>query len=240
MLHDDTVGALYLPKGHYRITLLRLAALQAAWRPRTCSASSSRTGDGKLRSPWDRQRARIQLHQGPRRQRLQRHPGRAPAAAAAAEAATTRTGRSARAPTACSTTTTSARFRIPKGTYAITLLSVGRDHLPAVLAGHPIRNSSSDYHGILPAPWFIDTETGSFMRGGRNTGSASRNWPARRVRTAAAAASTRTAGCRPGTFDVLDNDSVGKLPAAQGPVHRDPRQPGDPVQPRTRSCSRLP
>ena len=213
VLHDDTVGALYLPKGHYRITLL-------GSRAPSCAEASDlfrqflEDWDGKLRAPWIVNARASSFTKGRGGSGFSVTPA-GTGGGGGGGGGTTRTGRSARAPSACSTTTTSARFRIPKGTYQITLLSVGR--ITCRQSSRYLTQFLSDYDGILPAPWFIDPETGSFMRGGRNTGFRIKQL-AGPPRPHGGGSGVYPNGRRcPGTFDVLHNDSIGPLRLRKGP-----------------------
>jgi hypothetical protein len=101
-------------------------------------------------------------------------------------------------------------FTIPKGVYDITLLSVGR--LTCGQASSYMSSFVFDYDGILPSPWFIDPETGSFMRGSRNVGF--RLKLASRPPTPSGGSTKKRC---PGTFRVLHNDHIGRLSLRKGP-----------------------
>ena len=74
-----------------------------------------------------------------------------------------------------------------------------------------------DFDGILPAPWFIDPETGSFMRGSRNIGFRIKELVGP-PRPSGGGSGVHPTGNRcPGTFRVLGNDSIGKLRLRRGP-----------------------
>jgi hypothetical protein len=106
-------------------------------------------------------------------------------------------------------------FRIPRGNYSITLLSVGR--ISCSQASSLLTSFLEDFDGILPRPWFLDPETGSFMRGRRNVGF--------RIKEAVGppnpsggGGGVHPAGTRcPGTFRVLNNDMIGRLRLPRGP-----------------------
>ena len=213
VLHDDTVGALYLPKGHYRITLLGSRA------PSCVEASDLfrqflEDWDGKLRKPWIVNARASSFTKGRGGSGFSVTPvgtggggggggGHYPNGSVCP--GTFRVLHNDHIGT----------FRIPKGTYAITLLSVGR--ITCRQSSRYLTQFLNDYDGILPAPWFIDTETGSFMRGGRNTGFRIKEL-AGPPRPHGGGSGVYPNGRRcPGTFDVLHNDSIGSLRLRKGP-----------------------
>jgi hypothetical protein len=107
------------------------------------------------------------------------------------------------------------RFAVPKGSYGLTLLAAGR--LTCAKASSYFTRFLQDFDGVLPRPWFIDKESGSFMRGSRNVGF--------RVKElvgppgpSGGGSSTHPTGDRcPGTFRVLNDDRIGKLRLRRGP-----------------------
>jgi hypothetical protein len=212
VLHDDTVGALYLPRGHYRITLL-------GSRAPSCAQASDlfrqflEDWDGKLRRPWVVNSRASSFTKG--------RGGSGFSVTPAGSGGGGGGGGHYPSGSVCPGTYRIRHndhigtFRIPKGTYEITLLSVGR--ITCRQSSRYLTGFLSDYDGILPSPWFIDTETGSFMRGGRNTGFRIKKL-AGPPRPSGGGSGVYPNGRRcPGTFDVLHNDSIGQLRLRKGP-----------------------
>ena len=82
----------------------------------------------------------------------------------------------------CTTTASAAQGRA--GNYRITTLAVGRI---SCAAPPPVRRVLQDFDGRLPRPWFLDPQTGTFLRGSsarwvqgqarqRQAGQAQRGW----------------------------------------------------------------
>ena len=106
-------------------------------------------------------------------------------------------------------------FRIPKGNYLITLLSVGR--ITCSQSARYLAQFLQDFDGILPSPWFLDPETGSFMRGGRNVGFRIKELVGPPSPSGGGGGTHPTGNRCPSTFRVLHNDRIGKLRLAKGP-----------------------
>jgi hypothetical protein len=209
VLHDDTVGALYLPKGAYTVTLLNASRLSCA-KASDLFRQFLEDWDGKLPRPWvvDAQSATFRR-------------GSSGVGFSVAPASNNNGGGGGgHHPTgsACPGTFRVLNddyigtFEIPKGNYRITLLSVGR--ISCSQASAYFKSFLTDYDGILPSPWFIDTETGSFLRGSRNVGFRIKEWVGP-VHPSGGGGGTHPKRC-PGTFRVLHNDSIGKLKLAKG------------------------
>ena len=217
MLHDDTVGALYLPKGNYTITLLDPAAL-------SCAEASDlfrqflEDLDGRLPRPWVVDAQASTFTRGAQRLRgLQRRSGR-PAAAAVAAAATIRRG------TICPGTFQVLHddhigtFAVPKGHYLVTLL-VGRPD--------QLRSKAAAYLGALPGR----LRRRPARARGSSTPRPARSCAARRnvgfrikelagppaPAAAAAAAPTRAASAARPRSGCSNNDSIGRLRLRKGP-----------------------
>jgi hypothetical protein len=210
VLHDDTVGALFLPRGAYTVTLLDPNRL-------TCAEASDlfrqflEDWDGRLPRPW---RLNAQTATFTR--------GSGVGFSVAPASNNNGGGGGGHHPqgTACPGTfrvlhnDTIGTFAIPKGNYRITLLSVGR--ITCSQASSYLAAFLQDYDGILPSPWFLDTETATFMRGSRNVGFRIKQWVGP-VRPSGGGGGTHPTGDRcPGTFRVLHNDSIGKLKLPKG------------------------
>jgi hypothetical protein len=213
VLHDDTVGALYLPKGAYTVTLLDANAL-------TCAQASDlfrqflEDWDGRLPRPWVVNAQASSFTRG---------SGGSVGFSVAAAGGGGGGGGGGHHPhgAACPGTfsvlhnDSIGSFAIPRGSYQITLLSVGR--ISCSRASSYFARFLQDYDGILPFPWFLDTETGSFMRGRRNVGFRIKE-AVGPPRPSGGGSGTHPTGNRcPATFRVLNNDRIGKLRLPKGP-----------------------
>jgi hypothetical protein len=210
VLHDDRVGNLELPEGHYEITLLDEERM-------SCSRASNlfreflEDFDGNLPGRWRVLPRQSEFRWGDSlvgfRVTRVAHPsgggggGRHPA-----------TGR------ACPGTFTVlhndhiGRLSLPRGQYRITLLAQGR--LSCQRASRLFKRFLQDFNGRLPGPWRLDVATATFSRnhhvgfrvkhvgGGHGGGHQHPGGNARRCA---------------GTFRVLHNDRIGRLrlPAGQ-------------------------
>src|SRR5829696_7293239 len=216
VLHNDKIGRLSLPGGAYTITLLNSSRL-------SCQDASDlfrqflEDWDGKLTRPW-----RYSV-QGSGRGTFRRGNSSvgfsvAPAGGGGGGGG----GGHHPVGTQCPGTfrvlhnDRIGTFRVPEGNYRLTLLAVGR--ISCSQAARYFAQFLQDFDGILPSPWFLDPETGSFMRGSRNVGF--------RIKEAVTPLTPRNApggGTHPtvrrcpGTFRVLHNDRIGRLPLAKGP-----------------------
>ncbi len=212
VLHDDTVGALYLPKGHYRVTILRSGTLSCA-ETTDLLRQFLEDFDGRLPRPWV---VNAQARSFTRGARGAVGFSLAPAASGGGG------GGGGHYPigSVCPGTyrvrhdDRIGTFVVPKGAYEITLLSVGR--INCADAATYLGGFLQDFDGILPLPWLLDPETGSFMRGRRNVG-----FRIKQVvgppRPSGGGSGTHPVGNRcAGTFRVLHNDSIGKLRLRKG------------------------
>jgi hypothetical protein len=213
VLHDDTVGALYLPKGHYTITLLDPAAI-------SCAEASDlfrqflEDWDGRLPRPWVVDAPAARFTRG-----ANGLVGFSVAPAGGGGGG----GGGGHHPhgTACPGTfqvlhnDSIGTFSIPKGNYCITLLSVGR--ISCSRASAYFARFLQDFNGVLPRPWFLDQETGSFMRGSRNVGFRIKELVGPAQPSGGGSGTHPTGNRCPGTFRVLNNDSIGKLRLRKGP-----------------------
>jgi hypothetical protein len=213
VLHDDTVGALYLPKGNYTVTLLDPAAL-------SCAEASDlfrqflEDFDGRLPRPWV---------VNPQAASFTRGAGGAVGFSVAPASGGGGGGGGGHHPqgTACPGTFQVLHndhigsFAVPKGNYRITLLAVGR--LTCSRASAYLARFLQDFDGILPVPWFLDPETGSFMRGSRNVGFRIKEQVGP-VNPSGGGGGRHPTGNRcPSTFRVLNDDSIGRLRLRKGP-----------------------
>ena len=105
-------------------------------------------------------------------------------------------------------------FRIPKGQYHLILLSRSTQY-SCSLASRDFARFLQDWDGVLPNPWFLDTATGSFLKGSSHLG-----FRIRPYRTSGGSGGGRypsrgQSKC-PATFRVLNNDSIGSLSLRRG------------------------
>lgn len=207
VLHDDTVGALYLVKGSYTITLEGASGL-------SCEQATDlfrqflEDWDGKLPRPWKVNAPASEFTRG---------------GGAGFKVTRTSDNDHGQRPTgdACPGTFQVVHndrigpFKIPAGNYRITLLGVGR--MTCAKAATYLGRFLDDFDGVLPAPWYIDTDTGSFIRGSRNVGFRIKKL-AGPPQPSGGGSGTYPAGKRcPGSFRVLHDDRVGKLRLPAGP-----------------------
>ncbi len=215
VLHDDSIGKLILAKGAYTVTLLDPSAL-------TCDEASDllrqflEDFDGRLQRPW--------VVNVPARSFTR---GRGGSVGFSVTPAGTGGGGGGGGGghhpigTVCPGTFQVLHndhigsFALPKGQYLITLLAVGR--ITCARASSSFTRFLEDYDGVLPRPWFVDPETGSFLRGSRNVG-----FRVKRLvgppHPSGGGSGVYPSGDRcPGTFRVLGNDSIGKLRLKRGP-----------------------
>jgi hypothetical protein len=211
VLHDDTVGALYLKKGSYTVTLLGASRL-------TCAGASDllrqflEDFDGRLPRPW-----RVDA----RTSSFTRGAGGAGFKLSLASGGGGGGGGGHHPVGAVCPGTFRVlhddhigTFAVPQGNYRLTLLGVGR--VSCSRAARYLARFLDDYDGILPRPWFIDVETGSFMRGSRNVGFRIKEL-AGPPHPSGGGSGTYPRGKRcPGTFRVLHDDTIGRLRLAGG------------------------
>jgi len=212
VLHDDTVGALYLPRGNYTITLLDPAAL-------TCPEASDlfrqflEDYDGRLRRPWVVDAAEATFTRG---------AGGSVGFSVAPAGSGGGGGGGGHHPvgTVCPGTfhvlhdDHIGTFALPSGHYLITLLSVGR--MTCSKAATYLARFLDDFDGVLPRPWFLDTETGSFMRGARNVGFRIKELAGPPVPHGGGSGTYPSGRRCPATFRVLNDDSIGRLRLRKG------------------------
>jgi hypothetical protein len=212
VLHDDRIGSMSLPAGAYTLTLLDPASL-------SCAEASDlfrqflEDWDGRLPRPWVANAATRTFTRG---------SGGSVGFSVSPSGGSSGGGGGGHHPhgAACPGTfqvlhnDRIGTFQVPEGSYLITLLSVGR--ITCTQASSFLAQFLQDFDGILPRPWVLDTETGSFMRGSRNVGF--------RIKEAVGppnpnggGGGTHPTGDRcPGTFRVLGNDRIGRLRLPRG------------------------
>jgi hypothetical protein len=212
VLHDDTIGSLLLLKGAYTVTVLDAQAL-------TCAEASDlfrqflEDWDGRLPRPWV---------MNAQTRTFTRGSGSSTGFSVAPAGGGGGGGGGGHHPhgTACPGTfrvlhdDRIGRFPVPEGNYRITLLGVGR--ISCARASAYFARFLQDYDGILPRPWFIDRETGSFMRGARNVGFRIKELVGPVVPSGGGSGTHPTGDRCPGTFQVLHNDRIGRLRLRRG------------------------
>jgi uncharacterized spore protein YtfJ len=212
VLHDDTVGALYLPKGNYTVTLLDSAAL-------SCAEASDlfrqflEDFDGRLRRPWVVDARDATFTRG---------AGGSVGFKVAPATGGGGGGGGGHHPvgTICPGTFQVVHddhigtFVVPSGQYLITLLSVGR--ITCSKAAAYLARFLDDFDGVLPTPWLLDPETGSFMRGARNVGFRIKELAGPPVPHGGGSGTYPSGKRCPDTFRVLNNDSIGQLRLRKG------------------------
>lgn len=213
VLHDDTVGQLYFPRGHYTLTLLSPGALSCA-EAADLFRQFLEDWDGDLPRPW--------VANAPA-QTFTRGAGGTVGFSVAPAGGGGGGGGGGHHPqgTACPGTfqvlhnDRIGAFAIPKGNYRVTLLAVGR--ISCSQASAYLARFLQDYDGILPRPWFIDRETGTFLRGSRNVGFRLKRWVGPVTPSGGGSGRHPTGNRCPGTFRVLNTDSIGQLRLRKGP-----------------------
>jgi hypothetical protein len=209
VLHDDAIGSLSVPAGPYQLTILDPSKLSCA-QASDLFRQFLEDWDGVLPSPWRLDAATATF------------TGRSGAGFRIARVATPSGGGGGQHPATgllCPGTfqvlhsDRIGSFAVPKGPYTLTLLSSGT--ISCKSAANSFARFLSDYDGVLPAPWILDRQTGTFLRGNARVG----------FRVERAVGSTPPSGggtvypagrrC-PGTFRVEHNDRIGNLRLAAG------------------------
>ena len=204
VLHNDSVGALYLPAGPYSVVVLSPSTL-------SCSDATElfreflEDFDGRLAGGWRVDPATATF--------TRRSQGFRVSAAAPSPP-------SPPSKRVCSSYFSVAHnehigsFTIRKGRYRITLLSVGR--ISCAQASDDLAQFLQDFDGILPRPWFVDPSTGTFMRGSRYVGFRLKPWSGPLPPNGGGGRHPgRGSRCR-GTFQVVHNDRIGSLRLPRG------------------------
>src|SRR5262245_14118616 len=205
VLHNDSIGALYLAAGPYAITVLNPSTL-------SCADASElfreflEDYDGRLAGGW-----RVD-------------PGTATFTRRSQGFRVTAAGPSPPTPPSrrlCPSYFTVLHndhigsFAIRKGRYRITLLSVGR--ISCAQAFTDFARFLQDFDGILPRPWFIDPSTGSFMRGSRYVGFRLEPWSGPVPAGGGGGRHPGRGSKAPGTFRAVPHDRIGELRLPRGP-----------------------
>jgi hypothetical protein len=180
VLHNDRIGSFRIPRGRYRIILLSLGPLSCA----RASALFTRfldDFDGVLPRPWFLDPGTASFMRGSRNVGFRikpwsgplptpNHGGRHPATGARCPA-TFRVEHNDRI----------GRLRLRAGPYVVTRLGAGSPSCPA--ASRLLASFLDDPSGVLPRPWVLNAQTGTFTRG-RGTGRGFRIKPLRAGRAA--------------------------------------------------------
>jgi hypothetical protein len=211
VLHDDAIGALALPAGPYRITVVDPARLSCA-HAADLFRQFLEDWDGRLPSSWELDPATATF------------TGASGAAFSIARTDTPSGGGGGQHPATglrCPGTfqvlhdDRIGSFRVPAGQYTLTLLSAGS--LSCGQASRRFASFLQDFDGRLAGRWVLHRATATFQRGSAAVGF--------RVEPAVGPAppptpgggGTHPAGDRcPGTFQVLHDDSIGRLQLPAG------------------------
>jgi hypothetical protein len=207
VLHDDRIGALEIPAGHYSIIVIddrRLSCAEASdWFRQFLEDY-----DGRLPRPWVANNATGTFTRG-----------RGSGVAFAFGAPNTPSGGGTSGHHPVSGLSCPAYFRVlhndrigrlslPAGQYRITLLAAGR--LSCSRASSLFRSFLRDFNGVLPRPWRLDVRTGTF--------SSNHNVGFRVKQAVGAPAQPAPIGRHPadgtrcpGFFEVEGNDRIGRL-----------------------------
>ncbi len=205
VLHDDKIGALSVPAGHYRLTASGLS----------CDAASDRFRqfledfDGRLPRPWTLDADTATFTGGSASFSIARMS--APSGGGG--------GRHPATGTLCPGTfevlhdDRIGSFRVPAGAYTIQLLAHG--NLSCAQATGRLSAFLQDFDGRLPRPWVLDPVTGTFLRGSANSGF--RIAPASTPSGGGGGATHPAGSLCPGTFRILHNARIGtlRLPAGR-------------------------
>jgi hypothetical protein len=210
VLHNDRIGPLQIPAGHYSLILIDRRRL-------TCAEAVDlfrqflEDWDGRLPRPW-----RLDPETGTFR-RGRTNVGFSFGAANTPSGG----GGGGHHPTGfpCPAYFTVlhndhiGRFSIPAGRYRITLLAARR--LSCARASQLFARFLQDFDGRLPRPWILDRRTGTFLRGSTHVGFRIKAW----VGPQPTPNGRHPSGGRrcPGTFSVQHNDRIGALRLPAGP-----------------------
>jgi hypothetical protein len=212
VLHDDKIGTLSLPAGVYSVTIATKSTL-------TCAAASDLFAqfledfDGKLSGGWV---VGASASSFSRTSPQQSFSVKRVGASAPSGAATVQPALSSVCPAVFQLAHDDhiGALAIPAGKYIIDL--VAADRMTCDTAASSLASFLQDYDGTLPRPWFVDSETGTFLRGTVNDGF--------ELEPLVGPAPSNTTLKLPGdgtpcsgTFTVQHDDRIGKLVVNQGP-----------------------
>jgi hypothetical protein len=212
VLNDDKIGSLSLPAGAYQITVGTPSTL-------SCAAASDlfrqflEDFDGRLSGGWSVTVATATFS---------RSTPRSQSFSVARTGATPPAGGATYVPPSGGTCPATfqvlhddhiGELAIPAGNYRLNLVAAGR--MTCDQAAVALAQFLQDYDGTLPAPWVVDQETGTFLKGSPNVGF----WIEPMVGPPPSQIVLKLPGdgtpC-PGTFSVLHNDMIGALDVPKG------------------------
>lgn len=211
VLHDDKVGTLSLPAGVYSVTITTKATL-------ACAAASDlfsqflQDFDGKLSGGWAPNAASSSFSRSSPKQAftVKRVGASAPS------------GSTVVAPALASVCPAVFQLShddhigalpIPAGKYIIDLIAA--DRMTCDQAASSLASFLQDYDGTLPRPWFLDTETATFLNGTVNDGFELEPLVGPAPSTVTLKLPGDGTPCA-GTFQVLHDDKIGKLTVRAG------------------------
>jgi hypothetical protein len=212
VIHDDEIGSMSLPAGAYAVTVLdptRLSCAQAS----DLFRQFLEDWDGRLPRPWVADAATRTFTRG---------SGGSVGFSVAPTGGHSGGGGGGHHPHGALCPGTFrvlhndriGTFQIPQGSYAITLLSVER--ITCARAASLLSGFLQDFDGVLPTPWVLDPETGSFMRGSRNVGFRIKELVGPPNPNGGGSGTHPTGDRCRGTFRVLGNDRIGPLRLPRG------------------------
>jgi hypothetical protein len=208
VLHNDRIGSLELPAGNYTITVLDDATL-------SCAGASGlfrqflEDFDGRLQRPWVVNASTATFTRG-----------RGSTTGFRVTRTNTPSGGGGGGRHPVSGTTCPAFFRVlhndhigslpvPAGQYRITLLAVGR--FTCSSASRAFSSFLQDFNGVLPRPWVLDVQTGTFLRGSAHVGFRVKQAAGPPPRPAPIGRHPADGTRCPGLFEVESGDRIGRL-----------------------------
>jgi hypothetical protein len=212
VLHDDKIGALSLPAGVYSVTISTRSTLSCA----TASDLFSQflqDFDGRLSGGWV---VGVATSGFSRTAPKQAFTVKRVGASAPSGAATVQPDLATVCPAVFQLSHDDhvGALAIPAGKYIIDL--VAADRMSCDEAASSLASFLQDYDGTLPRPWFVDTETATFLKGTVNNGFELEPL----VGPAPSNVTLKLPGdgtpC-PGTFAVQHDDMIGSLDVNKGP-----------------------
>jgi hypothetical protein len=209
VLHDDHIGSMQIPAGPYTVTVLdpsRLSCAEASDRFRQFLED----WDGDLPAPWTLDAATATFT-GAQGAGFRIARASAPSGGGGGQYPATGT----RCPGSFQVLHNDriGSFRIPKGDYTVTLLSLGR--ISCAGASNRLAAFLQDFDGRLPNGWRLDPETGTFTRRG-STNYGFRIKPAATSQPGGGGTVYPAGRVCGGTFRVLHDDHIGALQLPKG------------------------
>jgi hypothetical protein len=213
VLHDDKIGTLSLPAGVYSVTINTKSTLK-------CAAASSlfaqflQDFDGKLSGGWATNPTTATFSRSS--PRSQSFTVKRVGASAPSGTSVTPSPIASVCPAVFQLSHDDhvGALAIPAGKYIIDLIAA--DRMTCDQAASSLASFLQDYDGTLPRPWFVDTETATFLNGTVNDGFELEPLVGPAPSTTTFKLPGDGAPC-PGTFTVQHDDKIGKLVVNQGP-----------------------